>query len=140
MSEFVEQGGLKKLFFLIEKNSNVRTEALTIANAIAYPKDGLKVIASDGNFVEILYGLGVKDFCVVFFLSSSLECLFSLPHTTRYCVNDKITFQSLDGCFILLTIISCSESRDSVRRCTNITRCSLLFSFTPLHLRSRPCC
>ena len=134
MSEFVEQGGLKKLFFLIKKNSNVRTEALTVAKAIAYCKYESEVIASDSNFVEILYGLGMKDFCVVFFLSSSLEYLFSLPHATRYCVIDTITFQSLDGCFILLTIISCSESRDSVRRCANSTRCSLLFSFTPSYL------
>ena len=92
MREFASQGGLKKLFFLIEKNSNVRTEALTVAKAIAYPKDGSEVIASDGNFVDILYGLGMKDFCVVFFLSSSLECLFSLHHPTRCCINDTSTF------------------------------------------------
>ena len=82
MSEFVEQGGLKKLVFFIEKNSNVRTEALAVAKAIAYSKDGAEVIASDSNFVEIIYGLGMKDFCVVLFLSFSLECLFSLHRIT----------------------------------------------------------
>ena len=82
MREFASQGGLKKLFFLIEKNSNVRTEALTVAKAVAYCKYESEVIASDSNFVEILYGLGMKDFCVVFFLSFSLECLFYLHRIT----------------------------------------------------------
>ena len=82
MREFASQGGLKKLFFLIEKNSNVRTEALAVAKTIAYSKDGSEVIASDSNFVEILYGLGMKDFFVDFFLSSSLEYLSFLHHIT----------------------------------------------------------
>ena len=91
MNEFILQGGLKKLFFLIEKNSNVRTEALTVAKAIAYCKYESEVIASDSNFVEILYGLGMKDFCVDFFLSSSLEYLYFIPHVCCF-VNDTSTF------------------------------------------------
>ena len=82
MNEFVEQGGLKKLFFLIEKNINVRTEALKVVKEILEYDKGLKAIASDNSFVDILYGLGMKDFCVDFFLSFSLDCLSFLHRIT----------------------------------------------------------